>query len=147
MNICLLLAWILSAELLVINLIDLGLCQPLLWDQPALFNPKTSILIQKRHPYTGKLSSETSGDSKNAFLHCGDVLDRYQVCLTPIQKCMQQAYFCDPRVCSQCGKHSAACLLGTTLYLLKPPSIQRPSSKETGIKPLTKSPRGKPFKP
>ncbi len=41
----------------------------------ALFNPETSILIQKRHPYTGNLNSETSGDSKNTFLHCGDVLD------------------------------------------------------------------------
>ena len=35
----------------------------------ALFNPDTSILIQKRHPYTGNLNSETPGDSKNAFLH------------------------------------------------------------------------------
>ncbi len=40
----------------------------------ALFDPKTSTLIQKCHPYTG--NSETSGDSKNVFLHCGDVLDR-----------------------------------------------------------------------
>ncbi len=43
-------------------------------DVVALFNPETSILIQKRHPYTGNLVSEKSGDSKNAFLHCGDVL-------------------------------------------------------------------------
>jgi len=41
----------------------------------ALFNPEPSILIQKRHPYTGNLNSETCGDSKNVFLHCGDVLD------------------------------------------------------------------------
>jgi len=34
----------------------------------ALFNPETSILIQKRHPYLGNLNSETSGDSKNALL-------------------------------------------------------------------------------
>ncbi len=40
----------------------------------ALFNPETSIFIQKCHPYTGNLNSETSGDSKTAFLHCGDVL-------------------------------------------------------------------------
>jgi len=39
----------------------------------ALFNPKTSVLIQKRHPYTGNLNSETLGDSKNAFLLWGDV--------------------------------------------------------------------------
>ena len=38
------------------------------------YNAKMSMSIQKRHPYTGILNSETSGDSKNAFLHCGDVL-------------------------------------------------------------------------
>ena len=40
----------------------------------ALSNPKTSILIQKRHPYTGNLNSETCGDSQKTCLHCGDVL-------------------------------------------------------------------------
>ncbi len=40
----------------------------------ALFNPKTTTLVQKRHPYTGNLNSETPGDSKNALLHCEDVL-------------------------------------------------------------------------
>ncbi len=40
----------------------------------ALFHPKTSILIQKRHPYTGNLNSETCGDSQKTCLHCGDVL-------------------------------------------------------------------------
>ena len=35
----------------------------------ALFNPEPYILIQKRHPCTGNLNSETLGDSKNAFLH------------------------------------------------------------------------------
>ena len=39
----------------------------------ALFNPETSILIQKRHPYTGNLNLETPGDSKDAFLYWGDV--------------------------------------------------------------------------
>ena len=38
----------------------------------ALFNPNTSISIQKRHPYTGNLNVKLSGDRKNAFLHCGD---------------------------------------------------------------------------
>ena len=33
-----------------------------------------------RHPDTGNLSSETSGDSKSAFLHRGDVLARHQSC-------------------------------------------------------------------
>ena len=41
----------------------------------AHFNPETSILIQQRHPYTGNLNSETSWDSKKAFLHCEDVLE------------------------------------------------------------------------
>ena len=41
----------------------------------AFLDPDTSILIQKRHPYTGNLNRETSGDSKNVFLLCGDVLD------------------------------------------------------------------------
>lgn len=31
----------------------------------ALFNPEPSILIQTRHPYTGKLNTEASGDSEN----------------------------------------------------------------------------------
>ncbi len=44
-------------------------------DSRALFNLKTSMLIQKCHPYTGNLNSETPGDSKNAFLHWGNVLD------------------------------------------------------------------------
>ncbi len=45
----------------------------------TLFNPKTSIPSQKRHPCTGKLNSETSGDSKNAFPHCADVSCSYYV--------------------------------------------------------------------
>ena len=36
----------------------------------ALFDPKTSFLIQKHHPYTGKSNSETSGDSKSALWRC-----------------------------------------------------------------------------
>jgi len=39
----------------------------------ALLNPKTSVLTQKRHSCTRGLGSETSGDSKNAFLRYGDV--------------------------------------------------------------------------
>jgi len=44
----------------------------------TLFKPETSISIQKRHPYTRNLNSETSGDSKNVCLHCGDVLAAVQ---------------------------------------------------------------------
>ncbi len=40
----------------------------------ALFNPKRPVLIQKRHPYTGNLFREMSGDNRNVFLHCEDVL-------------------------------------------------------------------------
>ena len=49
-------------------------------DTSALYNPKSSILIQKRHPYTENLNSETPGDSKNAFLHWGDVLGLDAMC-------------------------------------------------------------------
>ena len=35
------------------------------------------MLIQTRHPYTENLNSETSEDSKNAFLDCGGVLGTY----------------------------------------------------------------------
>ena len=31
---------------------------PLLQEQTGLLNPKTSIVTQKRHPYTGILNSE-----------------------------------------------------------------------------------------
>jgi len=40
-------------------------CSAYIAHQTALFNPETSILIQTRHPYTGKLNRQTSGDSKN----------------------------------------------------------------------------------
>ena len=49
----------------------------------AVFNPETSILIQKRHPYTGSLISETPGDSKNAFLQQGDVLGSLELSWQP----------------------------------------------------------------
>ncbi len=44
-----------------------------------LFNPEMSIVIQRRHLDTGDINSETSGDSKNVFLHCGHVLGLLQV--------------------------------------------------------------------
>ena len=47
--------------------------------QEALSDPKMSIVIQKRHLYTGNVNSETPGDSRNAFLHWGDVLDALHV--------------------------------------------------------------------
>ncbi len=40
----------------------------------ALFNPETYISMQQRRPYTGNLNSEASGESKNPFLQCGDVI-------------------------------------------------------------------------
>ena len=47
-------------------------------DLEAVFNPQQCILNQKRHPYTGNLNSEMLGDSKNAFLHWGDVSGKAQ---------------------------------------------------------------------
>ncbi len=40
----------------------------------ALLNPKASILIQKRHPYSGYVNSEASGDRRNDFLRYVNVL-------------------------------------------------------------------------
>ena len=40
----------------------------------ALFNPKASYFIQKRHPYFGSLNSEMCWDSKCAFSHYAGVL-------------------------------------------------------------------------
>ena len=40
----------------------------------AVLNPETSNLIQTRHPYTGNLNKETSGDGENASLRCADVV-------------------------------------------------------------------------
>ena len=48
----------------------------------ALLNPEISTSIQIHHPYTGNLNSETPGDSKNTFLHCGDVLGLLSVQLS-----------------------------------------------------------------
>ncbi len=42
------------------------------WKHAALCNPKMSIVTQNHDPYTGNVKSETSGDRKEAFLHCGD---------------------------------------------------------------------------
>ena len=52
----------------------MGTAHSIYWVQAACFNRKTSILIQKHHPYTGDLNREASGDCKCVFLHCGDVL-------------------------------------------------------------------------
>jgi len=43
-------------------------------DCKLLAIPKRLFAIQKRPFYTGNLNSETPGNSKNAFLHWGDVL-------------------------------------------------------------------------
>ena len=45
-----------------------------------LFNPETSILLQKHHPCTGNRNSEMLGDSKHAFLDQGDVLATVMSC-------------------------------------------------------------------
>ena len=40
----------------------------------ALFNAEASVVIQKRHPYTGSVTSEMSRHSKHMFLFCEEVL-------------------------------------------------------------------------
>lgn len=47
----------------------------------SLLIPKMSMSIQKCHSYAGNLNSETPGDGKIMFLHCGDVLHTYKRCL------------------------------------------------------------------
>ncbi len=44
-------------------------------DCAALLNPKTPILIQKRHPYTGILNSETPGKRVSTSGRCLDHAD------------------------------------------------------------------------
>ncbi len=68
-------------------------CQHMQQLPTALFNPETSVLIQKRHPYTANLNSETLGDSKNATLHCGDVLGS-QITATVLQHIMTRRLVC-----------------------------------------------------
>ncbi len=51
------------------------------------FSPKASVAIQKRHPYTGNLISETPGDSKTAFLHRVLGPCRGDTCLGLIPQC------------------------------------------------------------
>ncbi len=57
---------------------DLQPCQAVVKGQ--LLSIPTAILIQRCHPYTGNLNSETPGDSENAFLHWGDVHEQSQDC-------------------------------------------------------------------
>ncbi len=43
-------------------------------DHESSFQSHMSIVIQKCPPHTKNLNSEMSGDSKNTYLHCRDVL-------------------------------------------------------------------------
>ena len=60
-----------SPDSIIYSVAEVALAWPVLF---AVFNPKMYISIHRRHPYTGNLKSETPGDSKSAFLHCGGVL-------------------------------------------------------------------------
>ncbi len=57
----------------------------------ALLNLKTSIVVQKRHSYTGYLKSETPGD---VFLPCGNVVGHQQLCIV-FSSCSDKAAFTD----------------------------------------------------
>ena len=48
------------------------------WGNALFSKPETCIWIQTWHPYTGNPNSETSGDSQNTLLHCGDVSAAWQ---------------------------------------------------------------------
>ncbi len=71
--------------------------------QRAVFNPKTSIFIQRRHPYTENLNSQKSGDSQNTFLHCGDVVELAELRAACMQAGVVAAYLgwfgCPPWLC------------------------------------------------
>ena len=43
-------------------------------DRQLFLTPERLVLVQQCEPYTGKINSETSGASRNTFLHCGHVL-------------------------------------------------------------------------
>ena len=73
--------------------------------QLVLLHAKMSIVIQKRHYYTRYLTSETPGDSKNAFLDCGDVLGAAS-CLHQLTSCkclmLNDTLLLPQFVCSLC---------------------------------------------
>jgi len=50
------------------------------------FNPSSQTRDKAYDTNTGNLNSETSGDSENAFLHCGDVSDLHEPDLTHKKK-------------------------------------------------------------
>ena len=91
-----------------------------------MFNPAMSSLIQKHCYYTDNLNSDTSGDSKNAFLHCADVTAIVE--LNTPERCMPPgriaAHLCRTLQCHQGSLPSgllspSAPLLGTNCLLSK----------------------------
>jgi len=90
-----------------VTTVKIGICTLLVEDKLALLNPNTSILTQKHHPCTGSLNSKTSGDSKNAFLHCGDVLG---TCRVYASRCQLQDTASSPLVSPFCF-HSHSVLI------------------------------------
>ena len=47
----------------------------------ALFNPKMYVFTQKPF-FNGNLTSETTGDSRDAFLHWGDIFGTHDKCVS-----------------------------------------------------------------
>jgi len=83
-------------------------------DSTALFNPETAVLIQKRHPYTGSLNSETLGDSETAFLPWGDVLQPQEAANHSLSKLLNAVGRCY----MSCD---LACLAGHIVHGVKTP--------------------------
>ena len=67
-------------------------------DCEALVNPKMAS-VQKCHPYTGNLNSETSGDSKNGVLSWGDVSNG----VSPLLICRHDHQ--ESHECTWCCRH------------------------------------------
>ena len=60
-------------------------CEAAYVSEALLFSiPRRLVFIQKRHPHIGNLNSETCGDSKNAFLHCGDAAQVEPFLVSPL---------------------------------------------------------------
>ena len=78
----------------------------------SFFRSRNVCFIQKRHPYTGTLNSETSGDSNILFPHRGDILAFF--CLV-LQGPSVQSDSLDPKLCWETLPLEATQCLGVVL--------------------------------
>ena len=96
-------------------------------------------MIQKRHPIAGNLNRETSGDSKNTFLQCGDVLEHHCCCeiYSYCYCCHQCCYYCDWYCKGDLNSHCYCqcccyCDLSLCLFLVLSRNVSASSCLEAG---------------